>query len=614
MRDLLHGLQLPRAPSPGPTPTAASASSSTTDDVDPDADRPVPRSRRVLRRRAPGGGLPADLRPPPGGRPADGSITRDRLGVGLSPADAAALEHALRIAEAWSGRVVAVCVGPRSVEPGAPRGGRSRCRRRPGPARRRGRRPPLRRRAGRRRAAAGPHAGSPPSRPFGRPDLVLCGDRSVDRGTGALPAYLAHELGAAQALGLVALGTAGCGAGERSLLVERRLDGGWRERLRVPLPAVCSVEAAGVRLRRASLAGALDAADGADPRRPVTGGGRRRRSRAAPADVHIGAPRPFRPAPGSSRPRRRRSAAAPSVPDRGPGGPRPPDGGPSGRRRRGGRRAPGLPGPSRLPRGHGHRSTARTTPGSGDGRDPAGRRRPGRRWPIWPRAGAVLVVPVGATEQHGPHLPVTTDADIAVAVVEAAAAADPLLVVAPVVAYGSQRRARRLRRHPLHRPGGDRGAPGRARPLGRRRLRPRGPGLHPRRQRRRLWPGPSRRLADEGRPVTGWWPRWDGRPPRRSHRDVADAGHRPRSGPPRRAVPGDTRTLDELLPLLRGRRRPVGQRHRGPRGPDGRRGRRGPPAAPGGGGRPGRRRRRPPIRRPPRRIEVDRAGSEVRDE
>jgi len=38
------------------------------------------------------------------------------------------------------------------------------------------------------------------------------------------------------------------------------------------------------------------------------------------------------------------------------------------------------------------------------------------------RAGAVLVVPIGATEQHGPHLPVTTDADLAVAVVEAAAA------------------------------------------------------------------------------------------------------------------------------------------------------------------------------------------------
>ena len=35
---------------------------------------------------------------------------------------------------------------------------------------------------------------------------------------------------------------------------------------------------------------------------------------------------------------------------------------------------------------------------------------------------AVLVVPVGATEQHGPPLPATTDTDIALAVVTAAAA------------------------------------------------------------------------------------------------------------------------------------------------------------------------------------------------
>ncbi len=71
--------------------------------------------------------------------------------------------------------------------------------------------------------------------------------RPVTRpGTGALPAFLAHELAAAQALGLVTLTTDG-----HRLAAERRLDGGWRERLTVPCPAVCSVEAAGVRLRRA---------------------------------------------------------------------------------------------------------------------------------------------------------------------------------------------------------------------------------------------------------------------------------------------------------------------------------------------------------------------------
>jgi electron transfer flavoprotein beta subunit len=81
-------------------------------------------------------------------------------------------------------------------------------------------------------------------------DLVLCGDW----GTGALPAFLAHELGAAQALGLVALRSDGS-----ELVGERRLDGGRRERLRIPRPAVCSLEAAGVRLRRAPLSGLLEA-------------------------------------------------------------------------------------------------------------------------------------------------------------------------------------------------------------------------------------------------------------------------------------------------------------------------------------------------------------------
>jgi len=186
----------------------------------------------------------------------DGTVTRDRWGVGLPPADGAALEHALRLADGWGGRVVAVCVGPDSAD-----------------------------RTLHEVAALGVSVVRVPAadeadghryvteladdelalartllaavRPFGEPDLVLCGDRSVDRGTGALPAYLAHELGAAQALGLVAIRP----DGDRSLEVERRLDAGWRERLSVPLPAVCSVEGAGVRLRRAPLSGAL-AVDG----------------------------------------------------------------------------------------------------------------------------------------------------------------------------------------------------------------------------------------------------------------------------------------------------------------------------------------------------------------
>ena len=51
-------------------------------------------------------------------------------------------------------------------------------------------------------------------------------------------------------------------------------------------------------------------------------------------------------------------------------------------------------------------------------------------------AGLVLV-PVGSIEQHGPHLPLDTDATIAVAVAEGVAAELPGTWVAPVIAYGS---------------------------------------------------------------------------------------------------------------------------------------------------------------------------------
>jgi mycofactocin precursor peptide peptidase len=51
-------------------------------------------------------------------------------------------------------------------------------------------------------------------------------------------------------------------------------------------------------------------------------------------------------------------------------------------------------------------------------------------------AGRVLVVPVGATEQHGPHLPLTTDTDIALALAQGLAR-DTDVVIAPAVAYGS---------------------------------------------------------------------------------------------------------------------------------------------------------------------------------
>ena len=61
----------------------------------------------------------------------------------------------------------------------------------------------------------------------------------------------------------------------------------------------------------------------------------------------------------------------------------------------------------------------------------------------WPDAGgrvtadSLLAVPLGATEQHGPHLPLSTDTDIAVALCQRLAEARAGVLVAPAVAYGS---------------------------------------------------------------------------------------------------------------------------------------------------------------------------------
>lgn len=86
--------------------------------------------------------------------------------------------------------------------------------------------------------------------------VVVCGDYSIDRGSGSVPAYVAHHLGAAQALGLVSV-QIGSGGATDHLAAVRRLDGGRREVLQVPLPCVLSVEGSVATLRRAGLRAAL---------------------------------------------------------------------------------------------------------------------------------------------------------------------------------------------------------------------------------------------------------------------------------------------------------------------------------------------------------------------
>ena len=178
--------------------------------------------------------------------PLHGNVEHRRHGAGFSESDRAAVETALRLAEAWDAQVVVACVGPRAAE-GALREllacGASRVVR---------------------VELAEEHVGEPTSAevarllagvwPAGpdRPEVVLCGDASVDRGSGSVPAFLAHELGAAQALGLIEVTADG---GELGAL--RRLDGARRERLRIQAPAVLSVEGSVADLRRAPLSATL---------------------------------------------------------------------------------------------------------------------------------------------------------------------------------------------------------------------------------------------------------------------------------------------------------------------------------------------------------------------
>ena len=63
----------------------------------------------------------------------------------------------------------------------------------------------------------------------------------------------------------------------------------------------------------------------------------------------------------------------------------------------------------------------------------------GQTWPeVAGRAGSsLLVVPLGSTEQHGRHLPLATDAEVATALADRLATRRADVLVAPVLAYGA---------------------------------------------------------------------------------------------------------------------------------------------------------------------------------
>jgi electron transfer flavoprotein beta subunit len=164
---------------------------------------------------------------------------------GMSYADSAALEWALTLADTWNGRVEAVTVGPPAADA-------------------------VLREAfavGAASAVRVDAVADAMSADVGRAiasvahgaDLVVCGDYSLDRGSGSVPAFIAAQLGVGQALGLVAIEVGSPGL----LSATRRLDGGRREVLAVDGAAVLSVEGSTARLRRGSLRASLASAKAA---------------------------------------------------------------------------------------------------------------------------------------------------------------------------------------------------------------------------------------------------------------------------------------------------------------------------------------------------------------
>jgi electron transfer flavoprotein beta subunit len=166
-----------------------------------------------------------------------GSVDLDERRFGFSPADAAALETALAFADERGDTIVRiVCAGPASAEP-----------------------------ALRELSATGAaeisrvdlHHGadsalvaSAVAAAVADCELVLCGDYSLDRQSATVPPQIAAHLGWPQCLGVVEVELSNDGD---TVLASRRLDGGWRERVSVDLPAVVSVEGSVATLRRAGM-------------------------------------------------------------------------------------------------------------------------------------------------------------------------------------------------------------------------------------------------------------------------------------------------------------------------------------------------------------------------
>lgn len=188
---------------------------------------------------------------------------------GPDPAGLAALEWARRLAAPVGARVTVGTVGPAAAEAGLRQAlglGATRAIRVHAPE------------------GVGPTAVAEAlSGPAAAADLVLAGAWSVDGGSAAVAATLAALLGRPQACGLLTVAWEGA-----ALVGERRLPAGRRERLRFRLPAVVSLEAGTIALRREPLPALLAAQEAAlEVIYPAV----------PPAGAREGVEQPYRPRP-----------------------------------------------------------------------------------------------------------------------------------------------------------------------------------------------------------------------------------------------------------------------------------------------------------------------------
>lgn len=171
--------------------------------------------------------------------PLTGEVTTDERFSGISPADSSALEWSLMLGTALGATVLVATVGPPAADKAltdAIACGANRAIR-----------------VDSTEQITSELTAAALASVAVHPEVVVCGDYSIDRGSGSVPAFLAHRLGLPQALGLLHLE-----AEEGQVVATRRLDLGRRERLALRLPAVISVEP-GLELRRAGLSAILSA-------------------------------------------------------------------------------------------------------------------------------------------------------------------------------------------------------------------------------------------------------------------------------------------------------------------------------------------------------------------